>query len=164
MSKNWMMQFSGAPILVIAIVITSYSIHYTKLYDRIVRELRIRTELHTWWQDHIGLTNMQRLRAFFLEVVLESTEGPVVIFLDRIEATLLEPLTAEIFGAVRACYDARATEPEYERLCFALLGAVPAARLMRLRQDSPFEISVPVPLADFTPAEVERLAASYNFV
>ncbi len=132
--------------------------YYSVAY-RIVRELRIRTELHTWWQDHIGLTNMQRLRAFFLEVVLESTEGPVVIFLDRIEATLLEPLTAEIFGAVRACYDARATEPEYERLCFALLGAVPAARLMRLRQDSPFEISVPVPLADFTPAEVERLAA-----
>lgn len=132
--------------------------YYSVAY-RIVRELRIRTELHTWWQDHVGLTNMQRLRAFFLEVVLESTEGPVVIFLDRIEATLLEPLTAEIFGAVRACYDARATEPECDRLSFALLGAVPAARLMRLRQDSPFEISAPIPLPDFTLSELERLAA-----
>ena len=51
---------------------------------RIVRELRIRSDVQTWWQDRSDLTNMQRLREFFLDVVLESTEERIVILIDRV--------------------------------------------------------------------------------
>ena len=94
-----------------------YSIAY-----RIIRELRIRSDMQTWWQEHSGLTNMQRLREFFLEVVLENTEERVVIFIDRIEAVVGRPFARELLAAVRACYDARAMEPEYQRLTFRNAG------------------------------------------
>ena len=129
-----------------------YSIAY-----RIIRELRIRSDMQTWWQERSALTNMQRLREFFLEVVLENTEERVVIFIDRIEAVIGRPFARELLAAVRACYDARATEPEYQRLTFAMLGSASVAQLVPGGQDSPFDISVEIELPDFEASEVRQL-------
>jgi WD40 repeat protein len=130
--------------------------YYSFAY-RVVRELRIRTELSTWWQERSGLTTMQRLRDFFLEVVLAGTHDAVVIFLDRIEVLAEHPRAAEIFDAIRACFDARATEPDYQRLCFVLLGTPASRRLLTERPDSVFAISEAVTLGDFTPGEIKEL-------
>jgi WD40 repeat protein/subtilisin-like proprotein convertase family protein len=124
---------------------------------RVVRELRLRPDLSVWWQERSGLTTLQRLRDFFLEVVLASTRQSVVIFLDRVEVLAEQREAWEIFDAIRACFDARATEPEYQRLAFVMLGAPGARRLLAARQDSPFAISAPVSLGDFTPAELRHL-------
>ncbi|MDG1463042.1 MAG: AAA-like domain-containing protein, partial [Gammaproteobacteria bacterium] len=51
-----------------------YSIAY-----RIVRDLRIKSDMQTWWADHSGLTNQQRLVEFFFEVVLASSENRYVV-------------------------------------------------------------------------------------
>ncbi len=53
--------------------------YYSVAY-RILRELRIRFDLQNWWQERAALTNLQRLREFFLEVLLNETESRVVIF------------------------------------------------------------------------------------
>ena len=53
--------------------------YYSVAY-RICRELRIRSDMQGWWQERSGLTNMHRLREFFLDVVLANTEERVVIF------------------------------------------------------------------------------------
>ncbi len=129
-----------------------YSIAY-----RIIRELRIRSDMQTWWQERSGLTNMQRLREFFLEVVLENTEEHVVIFFDRIEAVVGRPFARELLAAVRACYDARAMEPEYQRLTFAMLGSANIDQVMPGGHDSPFDISTEIVLGDFDAAELRQL-------
>ncbi|MGI9308702.1 MAG: AAA-like domain-containing protein, partial [Gammaproteobacteria bacterium] len=129
-----------------------YSIAY-----RIVRELRIRSDMQTWWQEHGGLTNLQRLRSFFREVVLAEIQQPVVVMFDRLEATLLEPLAQDLFGAIRGCYDARATDPDYERLGIAMLGTAAPIDLVRKDHDSPFEISAGIELPDFTKQEMSTL-------
>ncbi len=131
--------------------------YYSFAY-RIVRELRIRSDLQTWWQERSGLTIMQRLREFFLEVVLADADEPVVIFIDRIEAALGQTIGQQLLAAIRACYDARATEPSYQRLTFALLGAVPVGQLIPDGHDSPFDIGTAIELDDFEEPELRRLA------
>jgi len=132
--------------------------YYSVAY-RILRELRVRFGLQDWWQERSGLTNLQRLREFFREVLLTATDARVVVFVDRIETALGHPEALDLFGAIRACYDARATEPEFRRLSFALLGSAPPGKLIPSGQASPFDVSVSIPLADFDLEEVGRLTA-----
>ncbi|HJP04542.1 MAG TPA: AAA-like domain-containing protein [Gammaproteobacteria bacterium] len=131
-----------------------YSIAY-----RIVRELRIRADVQQWWKERGGLTNLQRMREFFLEVVLQETDKPVAIFFDRIEATINEPLAQDLFSAVRACYDARANDIEFQRLTFAMFGSGAPAEIVKNVQGSPFEVSTAVALPDFSPQEMAGLIA-----
>ncbi len=132
--------------------------YYSFAY-RIVRELRIRSDLQTWWQERSGLTIMQRLREFFLEVVLADRDEPVVIFIDRIETALGEAIAKQLLAAIRACYDARATEPRYQHLTFALLGSVSVGQRIPDGHDSPFDIGTAIELDDFELPELRRLAA-----
>lgn len=131
-----------------------YSIAY-----RICRDLRIRADLQSWWAERGGLTNLQRLREFFQEIVLEETEEPVAVFFDRVEATIDAPLAQDLLACIRACYDARATNPEFSRLTFTLLSAAAPQDLVRNVQGSPFEIAVTVRLPDFSPQEMAALMA-----
>jgi len=129
-----------------------YSIAY-----RIVRDLRIKSDVQAWWAERGGLTNLQRLREFFQEVVLEETTEPVVIIFDRIEATIGEPIAQDLFSAVRACYDARATDVKFQRLVFAMFGSGGANEFVKNVQGSPFEISTSIALPDFSPQEIAGL-------
>jgi WD40 repeat protein len=131
-----------------------YSIAY-----RIVRELRIKADVQAWWAERSGLTNLQRLREFFHEVVLEETDQPVAIFFDRIEATIGEPLAQDLFSTIRACYDARATDVDFQRLTFVMFGSAAPDELVKNVQGSLFEISVAIPLPDFSPQELAGFAA-----
>lgn len=132
--------------------------YYSVAY-RICRELRIRSDMQSWWQERSGLTNMHRLREFFLDVVLADTEERVVIFIDRVEASINRPFARQLLRAIRASYDARATNPEYQRLAFAMLGSASADQLLPGRRDSPFDISIEIGLKDFDVNQVRQLAA-----
>lgn len=130
--------------------------YYSFAY-RVVRELRIRTNLTGWWQERAPLTIRQRLRDFFLEVVLAGSSRPVVIFLDRIEAVSRDAEARDLFEAIRGCFEARATEPEFQRLTFALLGASGADRPLRQDPDGLFAVTTPVMLGDFSGDELGTL-------
>ena len=125
---------------------------------RVVRELRIRSDMNVWWQDRANLTVRQRLRDFFLEVVLAGTRQPVVIFVDHLDAVRDQRSAWEVFDAIRGCHDARATEPEFQRLAVVLLGEPGADRVLAQRGVSPFDVSVPIALADFDMPQTVQLA------
>ncbi len=129
-----------------------YSIAY-----RIVRDLRIKSDMQGWWADHSGLTNQQRLVEFFFEVVLASSENRYVVFVDRLEAMVGHPLAQEFLNVIRSCYDMRSTEPEFQRLTFCMLGSGTPDELVKNVQDSPFGVSVPVALDDFRRNELSSL-------
>ncbi len=130
--------------------------YYSILY-RIARDLRIRADVQTWWAERGGLTNLQRLREFFQEIVLQECTDAVAIFIDRVEVTLDEPLAQDLFACIRACHDARATNPDFNRLTFVMLGSAPADELVRSVQGSPFEVSTAVSLEDFSAQEMAGL-------
>ncbi|MEC9376440.1 MAG: AAA-like domain-containing protein, partial [Pseudomonadota bacterium] len=131
-----------------------YSIAY-----RIIRDLRIRTDIQQWWKDRGGLTNQQRFREFFLEIVLAETSIPVLICLDRIEATISQPLAQDLFKTVRSCYDSRATEFQFQRLTFLLSGSASSNEIVPKIRDSVFEISRTIDLEDFNSKELLGLAS-----
>ena len=132
---------------------------YYSIVYRIARDLRLKADLQKWWAERGGLTNLQRLREFFQEIVLQEADAPVTIFFDRLEAIRNESLAKDLFAAVRACYDARATVPEFNRLVFVMLGSAAADELVSELQGSPFEISRAIQLEDFSPQETAGLIA-----
>ncbi len=132
---------------------------YYGIAYRLVRDLRLKVDLQAWWQDKVPLSQAQRLGEFFWEVVLGLTRGPVVVFFDEIDSVEQLDYAADLFSAVRACHDARATEPEYERLSFAMLGtSLPAGAAARSAR-SVSEIGRRIELADFRFDEARPLAA-----
>ncbi len=130
---------------------------YYGIAYRIVRDLRLKVNLQQWWQENMALGASQRLSEFFWEVVLGSTKGPVVIFLDGLDEVDELPFAADFFASVRACHDARATEPDYERLAFALVGTAPPRDRMLPAERSLFDIGRRVELNDFTFEEARPL-------
>ncbi len=125
---------------------------------RIARELQLQINLGVWWQEREQLPPLQRLTEFFRDIVLTQCAGSVVIFVDEIDSTLPLPFTDDFFAAIRACYNARATDPIYERLTFVLLGVASPTDLAKNPHRTPFNIGQRINLTDFTFDEAQPLA------
>jgi WD40 repeat protein len=123
---------------------------YYGIAYRIVRDLRLSVDLQHWWQEKKPLSAVQRITEFFWEVVLSHTRSPVIILLDEIEAVTDLDYAADLFHAVHASHDARASEPDYERLTFALFGTVLPGDPMAKSGTSLLEIGRRIDLNDFT--------------
>lgn len=131
---------------------------YYGLAYRVMRDLRIKLDLQSWWQDRMPLPPAQRLGEFFWEVVIGATRAPVTVFLDEIDSVEQLEYATELFSIVRACHDARAGEPEYQRLTFVLLGAALPAGTAERAGIAAAEIGVRLELPDFRFDEVLPLA------
>ena len=131
---------------------------YYGLAYRVVRDLRLKLDLQAWWRERMPLSPAQRLGEFFWEIVLGATRAPVTIFLDEIDSVEQVDYVTELFSIVRGCHDARAGEPEYQRLTFVLLGAaLPAGKAARAGLAAA-EISMRLELPDFSFDEARPLA------
>src|SRR5437867_3385491 len=90
--------------------------------------------------------------------------GPVVLFIDEIDAVRSLPFsTDEFFAAIRECYNRRSQDPAFERLTFCLLGVATPSDLIQDTRTTPFNIGHRIELTDFTPAEAAPLAAGLGF-
>ncbi|UCH96333.1 MAG: AAA-like domain-containing protein [Candidatus Aminicenantes bacterium] len=131
---------------------------YYGIAYRIAKELAINIKLKPWWEQREKLSALQRLIEFFEDVVLTMTNKQVVLFVDEIDTTIALPFTDDFFAAVRACYNARATKIEYQRLNFVLLGVAGPSDLIKDTQRTPFNIGHRIDLADFTFEEARPLS------
>jgi WD40 repeat protein len=131
---------------------------YYGLAYRVMRDLRLKLDLQSWWQERMPLPPAQRLGEFFWDIVIGATTAPVTIFLDEIDSVEQLEYATELFSIVRACHDARAAEPEYSRLTFVLLGAaLPTGKAERAGVAAT-EIGVRLELPDFRFSEARPLA------
>ena len=135
----------------------SYSIAY-----RVVRELRLKVDLQSWWQAKSALVGEQRLAEFFWEIVLPNTIEPVNVFIDEIERAIGRPFAKELFNSIRSCYSGRTTEPELQRLNFVVLGVATPAQLCPDVTISPFVEGRRIDLDDFSLEETCRLAPGFG--
>jgi hypothetical protein len=58
--------------------------YYSVAY-RLLRQLRIKVDLQTWWQDKSILSNRQRLVEFYAEIILRNVHERIVVFVDEIQ-------------------------------------------------------------------------------
>jgi len=112
-----------------------YSIAY-----RLLRQLRLKVDLQTWWQDNSILSNRQRLVEFYVDVILQNIQERIVVFVDDIQFIAGLPFNEHILASVRAAHNARTTEPEFSRLGFALIGECDPGDFKLDSTMSPFDI------------------------
>ena len=134
-----------------------YSIAY-----RLSRQLRLKTDLQTWWQDHSILSNRQRLVEFYVQQILQNIPEHVVVFVDEVQVVEQLQFSEHLLASIRAAHNARSTELDFNRLSFALIGECDPHRLVEDPQLSPFVVSTEIRLDDFTRADLDVFGAELN--
>jgi AAA-like domain len=116
-------------------------------------------DLRRWRLEHESLAPSELFSEFLESVVLKEFAGPVVVFFDEIDSTLnLGFDSDEFFTIIRACFNARASQPDFERLTFALLGVADPSELIQDKTRTPFNIGQAIELRGFTRSEAGPLA------
>lgn len=116
--------------------------------------------VRTWWRERDFLAPVQRLAEFIEQVLLTHISEKIVIFIDEIDSILaLEFPVDDFLGLIRACYNKRAINPNFNRLTFALLGVATPQDLTQshLNGSTPFNIGKAIALSGFTPTEAQPL-------
>jgi len=135
--------------------------YYSVAY-RLLRQLRIRYDLQSWWQDKSILSNRQRLFEFYSEVILQHVSERVVVFVDEVQCIENLPYADQFLTSIRAAHNARTTDPDFSRLCFVLLGECDPVSLMQEAELSPFNVTRQVLLNDFSRENLELFATELN--
>ncbi|MGH8590725.1 MAG: AAA-like domain-containing protein [Gammaproteobacteria bacterium] len=126
------------------------------------KDLELAFDLSGWWDAHRLLPPVNRMLELFAEAVLARIEGRVVAFVDEIDTTIALSFSDDFFAAIRACYNARATAPEYRRLSFVLLGVASPTDLIKDVERTPFNLGRRIELADFGFAKARALATGLH--
>jgi WD40 repeat protein len=135
---------------------------YYNVAYRLLRQLRIRHDLQTWWHDKSILSNRQRLLEFYSEIVLQFVAEPIVVFIDEIQCIENLPFADQLLASIRAAHNARTMDPNFSRLTFVLLGECDPVSLVAEPELSPFNVTRPIPLDDFTREELDLFATELN--
>ena len=130
--------------------------------DELAFQLGLDEDVDRWWEAHPNDNPVRRFSNFLRDVALVEVRSPVVIFVDEIDSALGMPFTDDFFAAIRAAYNARATNPEFKRLTFILLGVARPADLIRDRNRTPYNIGTHIRLSDFTLQELHSFQAVFD--
>ncbi|MEO1388303.1 MAG: AAA-like domain-containing protein [Cyanobacteria bacterium J06634_6] len=127
------------------------------LWDRF--ELGSLATFKAEWQVLASLSAPQRLGRFIDGLLLRHFPNDnLVVFIDEIDATLgLAFSVDDFFALIRACYNQRAYQAEYNRLTFVLLGVASPSDLIQNRQKTPFNIGQSIDLQGFSAEEAQPL-------
>lgn len=132
---------------------------YDGLLNLLARALDLEDEMEAFWFAHERLSPLQRWMQGLSEVVLKKFSGPVVLFVDEIDAVRSLPFSAdEFFAAIRECYNRRVEVSSFQRLSFCLMGVATPSDLIRDTRNTPFNIGRRIELTDFTLREAAPLA------
>ena len=123
--------------------------------DELAVQLDLNEDVDAWWEAHANHNPVQRFNNFIRDVVLVEIQSPIAIFVDEIDSALGLDFTDDFFAAIRAAYNARASEVDFQRLTFILLGVARPADLIRNPSRTPYNIGTHIHLSDFTLPELQ---------
>jgi WD40 repeat protein len=135
---------------------------YYNVAYRLLRQLRIRYDLQSWWHDRSMLSNRQRLLEFYSEILLHSISERIIVFVDEIQCIEDLPFADQLLASFRAAHNARTTDPDFSRLSFVLLGECDPLSLISEPEQSPFNITQQIVLDDFTREQLDLFATELN--
>jgi hypothetical protein len=131
---------------------------YADLIDTLIDSFALDLDFADWWEVNQLNSLVMRFRKFIEEVLLVEVSENIVIFIDEIDSVLsLNFPTDDFFALIRACYNKRVDNPEYNRLTFCLLGVASPSNLIEDKQRTPFNIGKAISLKGFQLHEVEPL-------
>lgn len=118
-------------------------------------ELDDQINLNSFWETYTNLTDIQILKQL-LEFILTILSGKLVIFIDEIDSLLKIPFKDDFFAFIRACYQQRVNNTEYEKLTFCLLGVASPDDLIKDKEKTPFNVGRSINLAGITFEEAKK--------
>lgn len=131
---------------------------YADLIDTLIESFGLDLDFADWWEGYQLNSLVTRFRKFLEEILLAEVKENIVIFIDEIDSVLsLKFPTDDFFALIRACYNKRVDNPEYNRLTFCLLGVASPSNLIEDKQRTPFNIGKAISLTGFQLHEVEPL-------
>lgn len=125
-------------------------------------KLNLRTNVFEWWRNQPRVGFSLRMINFYRTVLLKEITHQVIIFIDEIEATRSLNFTDDFYAAIRSIYNARATEPDFKRLSFVLIGSATPNDLIQNPKSTPFNIAHAIEITDFTLDETRPLADGFG--
>ncbi|NEQ04841.1 MAG: hypothetical protein F6K37_02225 [Moorea sp. SIO4E2] len=135
---------------------------YKGVVAELVRGLKLfgHFNFQSWWHQEKYLSLLQRLSNFLEDILLvKFTTERIVIFIDEIDTILNLPFPVEDFLAlIRFCYNQRATNPDYNRIVFALFGVAKPRDLITGKKRTLFNIGKAIELHGFEFHEAYPLA------
>jgi WD40 repeat protein len=119
-----------------------------------------RVNFKSWWQENAELSSVQQLSYFVSDVILSTLKTEkIFIFIDEIDSVLsLNFSTDDFFALIRYFYNARAENPEFNRLTFGLFGVATPNDLISDQKRTPFNIGTAIALGGLKFPEVMSLA------
>jgi len=113
-----------------------------------------------WMREHNSLSPVQRLKIFIETVLLKQISGKIIVFFDEVDSVIgLDFPTDEFFSLIRYCYDKRASNSDFCRLSFVLLGvSTPSELIQHKLYSTPFNIGKYIELKEFKIDEIMPLA------
>lgn len=134
---------------------------YAGIINQLNRELALldRPTFRQWLKDRDFIAPVERLGEFIETVLLPGTDRPIVILIDEIDSTITLPFTDDFFALIRACYNKRADNPDYQRLTLTLFGVAMPSELIGDVKRTPFNIGKAIDLKGFEFEEALPLAA-----
>jgi hypothetical protein len=127
----------------------------------IARQLNVKYDFAGEWLDVFGPTvNLDN----FLRTVLESSETPLVWFLDEADRVFAAPFASDFFGLVRSWHNARARDPKgpWNRFTVVIGYATEARLFIRDLNQSPFNVGRQIALKSFTVEQTLDLNERYG--
>jgi len=128
---------------------------YYGLLKRIGEQIGRSNELMTCWRclrEQEDLGPLQRWATAIQEAALSKIKSRLIVFVDEIDfvRSLSNSIsTDEFFTGIREFYNRRARDPEFEKLCFCLVGAAAPTDLIRSDVITPFNIAHSIRLRGF---------------
>ncbi|MCS6792333.1 MAG: AAA-like domain-containing protein [Oscillatoriaceae bacterium SKYG93] len=123
---------------------------YANMLRSLTFDFDLKVDLGRWWRERNWLSPLRRFREFIETVLLGQICQKIVIFIDEIDSVLsLNFPTDDFFAFIRACYNQRASNPDYQRLTFCLLGVATPGDLIADKRRTPFNIGYAIELSGF---------------
>lgn len=144
-------------------------IHFTDL-DRFLRwfcsllsrELGLANQIEEYW-DEAGMGSKVSCTTYVEDYLLTESDRPLVVCLDDVDLLFPFPEVYEdFFGLLRSWYEKARTRPNWKKLRLVIVHATDVYIRLNINQ-SPFNVGVPIELAEFTPEQVRRFAQQHGF-
>ncbi|MEH2210917.1 AAA-like domain-containing protein [Nostoc sp.] len=114
------------------------------------------------WEENSRFSDVQ-IFGKFIDKLLKLVSTQIVIFIDEIDSILsLKFPVDDFFALIRALFNQRVDNPEYQRITFVLLGVATPSELIQDKKRTPFNIGKGIELTGFEFAEALPLINGFS--
>ena len=119
-------------------------------------------DIDEFWEENSRFSDVQ-IFGKFIDKLLKLVSTQIVIFIDEVDSILsLNFPVDDFFALIRAFFNQRVDNPEYQRITFVLLGVATPSELIQDKKRTPFNIGKGIELTGFEFAENSPLMKGFS--